>query len=158
MFKKKIKPFFQGSTRNILTIFVLIGMGAMFYGYKYDISIFNLGLLIFLLTLTGLTGFYGIMIEYQHQRYKTYLSFLMIKIGSWKPLPLLSKIMVVPYRRFARGNTGPASIYEKLFIIKLIPAEGNEAIIASMGYYGDLILEADTLSKELGVPVAEDTS
>lgn len=48
-------------------------------------------------------------------------------------------------------------ISRDLFMIKLVPAEYDQPIIASIGLYGDLMLEADTLSKNLGVPVVEYT-
>lgn len=155
MFSKKIRPFFQGGIRNLMILFAVVGLGAMIYGYRYDQGILSLGIVILLITIAGLSGYYGILIDYQNQRYKTYLSFLMVKTGSWKPLPLLSKILITPYKRFGRSIGSSTNIYEEIFVIKLIPAESDEAIVASIGYYGDLVLEADTLSKELGVPAEE---
>ncbi len=156
MFSKRITPFFQGAIRNMLIIFIVLGIGAVIYGYQYDNSILALGILVMLITVSSLSAFYGIQIDYNHQRYKSYFSVLGIKIGKWQPLPLIGKIVLAPRKRFMRRSSVSSDIYNEIFLIKLIPAEADEAIIASMGLYGDLVLEADTLSKELGVPVAED--
>lgn len=156
MFSKRIKPFFQGGIRNLLMIFAVVGIAAAMYGFKYDRSVMLLGIIILLICLGAYSGYYGIQIDYNHQRYLNYFSFIGIKSGRWKPLPLIGKIVITPRKRYFRASSRHSNIYEEIFLIKLVPAEKDESIIASIGLYHDLALEADTLSKELGVPVVED--
>jgi hypothetical protein len=157
MFTKRIRPFFQGAIINILMILGVIGLAAIMYGIKYDLLILLLGLAILLITGISLSGYYGIQIDYNQKKYKQFLSFLGFKIGSWKPLPHIEKIVLTPQKHFMRRSFERIDIAHEIFLIKLIPAGFNHAIIASMGMYGDLMLEADTLSKNLGIPLVEDT-
>jgi hypothetical protein len=157
MFTKRIRPFFQGAIINILMIFGVIGIAAIMYGFKYDMAIMVLGLVILIITGVSLTGYYGIQIDYRQKKYKKFLSLLGIKLGSWRPLPPIAKIMITPKKHFMRRSFESTDINREIFLIKIIPADYDEAIIASMGLYDVLVLEADTLSKNLGVPVAEDT-
>lgn len=157
MFTKRIRPFFQGAIINILMIFGVIGLAAIMYGIKYDTHIMILGLVILLITGISLSGYYGIQIDYNHKKYKQFLSLLGIKIGRWKPLPQIEKIVLTPQKHFMRRSFERMDITREIFLIKMIPASFDHAIIASMGMYGDLMLEADTLSKNLGIPVVEDT-
>ncbi len=157
MFTKRIRPFFQGAIVNIIMIFGVIGLAAIMYGLKYDVSILIIGMVILLITGISMSGYYGIQIDYQQKKYKQFLSLLGIKIGNWKPLPLIEKIMLTPQKHFMRRSFERLDIAHEIFLIKLIPADYDHAIIASMGMYGDLILEADALSKNLGIPVLEDT-
>ena len=155
MFSKRIRPFFQGGIINILMIFGVIGIGAIMYGLKYDMAILVLGVIILIITGSSLTGFYGILIDYEEKKYKQYLSFLGIKIGTWHRLPQLEKIILTPKKHFIRDSSIKSDMYHEIFLIKLIPVDHGEAIVASMGLYGDLLIEADTLSNNLEVPIAE---
>jgi hypothetical protein len=137
-------------------IFGVIGLAAIMYGLKYDVSILIIGMVILLITGISMSGYYGIQIDYQQKKYKQFLSLLGIKIGSWKPLPLIEKIMLTPQKHFMRRSFERLDIAHEIFLIKLIPADYDHAIIASMGMYGDLMLEADTLSKNLDIPIVED--
>lgn len=157
MFSKRIKPFFQGVIINILMIFGVIGLTAIMYGIKYDSSILIIGLAILLIIGISLSGYYGIQIDYRQKKYKQFLSLLGIKIGSWRPLPLIEKIILTPQKHFMRRSFERLDIAHEIFLIKLIPVDFGHSIIASMGMYGDLMLEADILSKNLGLPVVEDT-
>jgi hypothetical protein len=112
---------------------------------------------ILIITGVSLSGYYGIQIDFQEKKYKRFLSLLGLKMGSWKPLPIIKKIMITPKKHFMRRSFEKTDIRHEEFLIKLIPADFDEAIVASSGMYDVLILEADTLSKNLGVPVSEDT-
>jgi hypothetical protein len=157
MFTKRIRPFFQGAIINILMILGVIGIAAIMYGFKYDLHILILGMAILLITGISLSGYYGIQIDYSQKKYKHFLSLLGIKIGSWKPLPVIEKIVLAPQKHYMRRSFERIDLAHEIFLIKLIPSGFDHAIIASMGRYGDLMLEADTLSKNLGIPVVEDT-
>jgi len=157
MFTKRIRPFFQGAIINIIMIFGVIGIAAIMYGLKYDLSILILGLFILLITGVSLTGYYGIQIDYHQKKYKQFLSLTGIKLGGWKPLPPIEKIMITPQKHFMRRSFENTDISHEIFLIKLIPSDYDEAIIASMGPYNVLAPEADILSRNLEVPVSEDT-
>jgi len=157
MFVKKIRPFFQGIIVNILMIMGVIGLAAIMYGIKFEASILLMGLLILIITVISLTGFYGIQIDYVRKSYRQYLSLAGFRIGRWKPLPLLEKIILSPRKHYTRRPFERLDISHDIFMIKLVPAEYDQPIIASIGIYGDLMLEADTLSKNLGIKVVEYT-
>ncbi len=157
MFTKRIRPFFQGAIINILMILGVIGLAAIMYGMKYDSSIMALGMVILLITGISFSGYYGIQIDYEEKKYKQFLSLLGFKIGRWKSLPVIEKIILTPQKHFMRRSFERVDIAHEIFLIKLIPAGFDHAIIASMGLYGDLLLDADTLSEHLGIPVIEDT-
>jgi hypothetical protein len=127
------------------------------YGIKFDESVMVIGMIILILTVVSLTGYYGIQIDYLNKSYRQFLSLAGIKIGRWKPLPLLEKIMLSPRKHYMRRSFERMDISRDLFMIKLMPAAYDQPVIASIGLYGDLMLEADTLSKNLGVPVVEYT-
>lgn len=157
MFTKRIRPFFQGAIINILMILGVIGLAAIMYGIKYDILILLLGLAILLITGISLSGYYGIQIDYNQKKYKQFLSFLGFKIGNWKPLPHIEKIVITPQKHYMRRSFERMDIANEIFQIKLIPAGFDHSIVASSGMYGELMLEADSLSKNLGAPVVQDT-
>lgn len=157
MFVKKIKPFFQGVIVNILMILAVIGLASIMYGIKFDQSVSFIGLVILIITVGSLTGYYGIQIDYRQKSYRQFLSLVGIKMGRWKPLPLMEKIILSPRKHYMRRSFERTDISRDIFMIKLVPAEYDQPIIVSIGLYGDLMLEADTLSKNLGVPVVEYT-
>jgi hypothetical protein len=69
----------------------------------------------------------------------------------------MEKIILSPRKHYMRRSFERTDISRDIFMIKLVPAEYDQPIIVSIGLYGDLMLEADTLSKNLGVPVVEYT-
>lgn len=56
MYKKHIKPFFPGVSRNIILIVLVLGIGAIFYGVDRDVSIVILGVIVVLMSVLILTG------------------------------------------------------------------------------------------------------
>ncbi|MBR9998076.1 MAG: hypothetical protein KFF73_03855 [Cyclobacteriaceae bacterium] len=157
MFIKRIKPFFQGVIVNIVMIFGVMGLAAIMYGIKYDEPVLISGLIILLITAVSLTGYYGIQIDYQQKSYRQFLSLAGIKIGNWRSLPVMEKIVFSPRKHFMRRSFERMDIRHDIFMIKLVPAEYDPPIIVSIGLYDDLMLEADPLSKNLGIPVVEYT-
>jgi hypothetical protein len=156
MYRKNLKPFFPPGSRNIILIFLVIGIGAFFYGFDKDTSISILGLIIFLLSVFIVTGQYGVQINFNNRRYRTYLSFIyIIKFGSWKDLPEIKEILLTPAKHFMSKSSMRNNIYTETFYIKLIGQDEREPISVSRGLYGELMLEAEELSKKLNVPVKE---
>jgi len=156
MYKKNIKPFFPTGSRAIILIVMVIGIGAFFYGLDRDTSISILGLVIFLISVFTLSGRYGVQIEFMGHRYRSYLSFIYIlKFGSWKDLPEIKEITISPVRHFVSKHSLKDNIYTEIFQIKLIVPDSGDPIIISRGLYGEMLIEAEDLSKKLGVPVKE---
>jgi len=156
MYKKNIKPFFPTGSRTIILIVMVIGIGAFFYGLDRDTSITVLGLIIFLISVFTLSGRYGVQIDFMDHQYRSYLSFIYIlKFGSWKDLPEINEISVSPVRHFVSKYSLKDNIYTEIFQIKLIVPDSGDPIIVSRGLYGEMLIEAEELSKKLGVPVKE---
>jgi hypothetical protein len=156
MYKKNIKPFFPGTSRNIILIFLVIGIGAFFYGFDKDVAITVLGLIIFLISVFIVTGRYGIQINFKSHRYRSFLSFIYIlQIGSWKEMPRVKEISLIPEKRFIARHTLKNNLYTETFLIKMIRTDKEEPLTVSRGLYGELLLEAEDLAKKLNVSVKE---
>jgi hypothetical protein len=156
MYKKKIKPFFPSGSRNIILIVLVIGVGSFFYGLDRDATIMVLGVIIFLMSVFILTGYYGIEIDFRNKRYKSHLSFIfLLRVGKWKELPEIKEIAVVPIKHFVSKHSLQGNLYTEKFQIKLLGNDPNTSITISNGLYGELILEAEELSKKLNVPIRE---
>lgn len=156
MYKKNIKPFFPSTSRNIILIFLVIGIGALFYGLDKDVSITVLGLIIFLISVFIVTGQYGIQINFKSHKYCSYLSFIYIlRFGKWKNMPRIKEISLIPEKRFVSRHSLKNNLYTETFLIKLIRTDEEEPLTVSRGLYGELLLEAEDLAKKLDVPVKE---
>jgi hypothetical protein len=156
MYNKNIKSFFPISSRTIILVVMVIGIGAFIYGYNKDTSITILGLVIFLIAIFIISGYYGVEIDFDKKRYRSYLSFIyVLKIGKWKVLPDISKIALVPEKRFMSRQSLQNNIYNQTFLIKLVDDRRDELIIISRGLYGELLIEAEELSKKINVPLEQ---
>jgi hypothetical protein len=132
MYKKNIKPFFPPGSRNIILIILVTG------------------------SVVVLTGTYGIEVDFENQQFRPYLSFIfLLKFGNWKELPEIKEIAVLPLKRFVSKHSLNGNLYTEKFQIKLLGDSPDDSITISYGLYGELILEAEELSKKLNVPVRE---
>jgi hypothetical protein len=135
---------------------MVIGIGALMYGLNKDTSITILGLVIFLISVFIISGYYGIEINFEESRYRSYLSFIyFLKFGKWKILPEIKKITLIPEKRFVSKHLLKNNIYSETFLIKLVIEDKDESIIISRGLYGELLIEAEELSKQINVPLEQ---
>jgi hypothetical protein len=156
MYKKNIKPFFPTGSRNIILIVMVIGVGALFYGINKDATITLLGAIIFLISVFVITGYYGVEVDFDKKTYRNYLSFIfLLKFGKWKILPETKEIALMPLKHFMSKHALRGNLYTEIFQIKLLGEDPNESVTISRGLYGQLVLEAEELSKKLNVPFKE---
>jgi hypothetical protein len=135
---------------------MVIGLGAFLYGFNKDASITVLGLVIFLIATFIISGYYGIEIDFEEKRYRSYLSFVYIlKFGNWKSLPDVKKILLAPEKRFVSKHSLQSNIYNETFLIKLIIEGRDDTIVISRGLYGVSLIEAEELAKKLNIPLEQ---
>jgi hypothetical protein len=156
MYNKNIKSFFPTTSRTIILVVMVIGIGAFIYGFNKDTSITLLGLIIFLIAVFIISGYYGIEIDFDEKRYRSYLSFVYIlKFGKWKALPDIAKVTLLPEKRFVSKHSLQSNIFNETFLMKLVVEGHDESIIMSRGLYGALLIEAEEISKRINVPLEE---
>ena len=156
MYIKNIKSFFPATSRTIILFVMVMGLGAFLYGLNKDVSITILGILIFLIAVFIISGYYGIEIDFNKKRYRSYLSFIyVLRFGKWKALPDIKKIALVPEKRFVSKHSIQNNIYNETFLVKLMVEGQEESIIISRGLYGQLLIEAEEFSKKVNVPLEQ---
>lgn len=156
MYKKNIKPFFPGASRNIILVVLVLGVGAIFYGIDRDIAIVILGTIVVLMSVFILTGQYTMEIDFEDRQYRSGLSFIyVLKFGVWKPLPEIKEISLIPSKHFVTRQSLKHNLYTEEFQIRLMGVDPEDTLTVSRGLYGELILEAEELSKELNIALKE---
>lgn len=133
-----------------------VALVTIFSSYP-DHNIINGGFVLILVGLVALGTDKGVDIDYRNKRYKTYVLFLLWKIGKWKILPALKRVEInyqgqtEPYR-IREGVLGDVALIRE-FVLLLITDSGKGIIVSISKNRDEISEDSKVLSDILNLPI-----